>query len=117
MEDGDIVHPHHLPPVHVDDLLVEQVALQQVEPLGAVAGAQLAASLFALTPPLMLDTEANGNSRSPDFVLTIRTATWDRSSPGCRATSRTRPLRPPDVSYTGAPSNSVSASVFTTLGE
>ena len=39
--DVDVVDPHHLAAVDVDDLLVEQVALQQQHALAAAIGAPL----------------------------------------------------------------------------
>src|ERR1700732_2448167 len=57
-------------------------------------------------PPLIPETAVKGNTRFPADVLTISEATRERSSCGAMATSRTRPLAAPEVSYTVEPNSS-----------
>ena len=62
-------------------------------------------------PPLIAETEVNGNTRFPAGVLTMSKVTRERSSCGARATSRTRPLAVPEASYTIEPNSSLSETV------
>src|ERR1017187_5072580 len=73
-----------------------------------------AAAVLVRIPPLIAETAANGSTRFPDLVFTMRDEIRDRSSCGASATSRTRPDAP-DGSYTVAPNNSLRASVVIPL--
>jgi hypothetical protein len=107
----DIIYTHYLPPVDVDYLLIQQVSFQKEESFGSVRHRPLPHAGDGSDASVNRSTAVNGRSRLPFLVFTINAATRDRSSPGASATSRTRPPAAPDVSYTGAPSTSVNASV------
>ncbi len=110
----DVIDPDHFSSVDVDDLLIQQVALEQKQAFGAISWLPLAALVLARMPPLMAAIAAKGSTRLPDLVLTIRDEMRERSSAGASVTSRTRPAAP-DGSYTVAPSSSLRARVVIPL--
>ena len=102
----DVVDADDLAAVDVDDLLIEQIALEQQHAVrrvylsqrdGVVAGADGGAARFE---------RDGGSMRSPSGVLTIRNAMRVGWSCGATAISRTRPRTVPVASRTVAPSSS-----------
>ena len=102
----DVVDADDLAAVDVDDLLIEEVALEQQHAVGGDVALPGAQSLQA-APVAPADLMASGGSmRSPSAVLTIRYAMRVGWSCGATAISRTRPRTVPVASRTVAPSSS-----------
>ena len=102
----DVVDADDLAAVDVDDLLIEQVALEQQHAVGRREGCHAAASSAARTVAPAELMASGGSMRSPLGVLTIRYAMRVGWSCGAIAISRTRPRTAPVASRTVAPSSS-----------
>ena len=103
----DVVDADDLASVDVDDLLIEQVALEEQDAVGGgvLSPSADASSAVRTVAPHDLSAAA-GSMRSPSAVLTIRNATRVGWSCGAMAISRTRPRTVPVASRTVAPRSS-----------
>ena len=113
----DVVDAHDLAAVDVDDLLVEQVALEQQHAVGRrVALPRDGVGRGADGRAARFDGVRRRAMRSPLGVLTIRYAMRVGWSCGAIAISRTRPRTAPVASRTVAPSSSDRATMDMDLG-
>ena len=102
----DVVDAHDLAAVDVDDLLIEEIALEEEQAVGrreALPGAAVGGRAHGRAADVMA---SGGSMRSPSAVLTIRYAMRVGWSCGAIAISRTRPRTAPEASRTVAPSSS-----------
>ena len=103
----DVVDADDLAAVDVDDLLVEQVALEEQDAVRRRVALPRRRRRSAARTVAPHDLSASaGSTRSPSAVLTIRYAMRVGWSCGATAISRTRPRTVPVASRTVAPSSS-----------
>ena len=100
----DVVDADDLPAVDVDDLLVEEVALEQQHAVRRRVALPLRPrrSPARTVAPARLQRRLGGSTRSPSAVRTIRNATRVGWSCGATATSRTRPDGAAGIAHGGA---------------